>query len=196
MGVPGTLGGAVVGNAGAHDGAIAGSLIVAEILHRNAAMKLALNQDPIAELWPVERLEYRYRSSLLKSLSGQVVVLAARLQLQRSTLAQAVGAADTFTAYRRRTQPPGATMGSMFKNPPGDYAGRLVEAAGLKGLRRGDAEISTLHANFFVNRGSATAADIYSLIETAHASVKEKFGVSLELEVELVGEWQVERSPK
>lgn len=196
VGVPGTLGGAVVGNAGAHNGDMSGCLIVAEILHRTEAMKLALNQDPIAELWPVERLDYHYRSSQLKNLAGQIVVLAARLQLARSTPVDAVAIADAFTAYRRRTQPPGASLGSMFKNPPGDYAGRLVEAAGLKGFRRGEAEISTLHANFFVNRGNATAADIYSLIETAQTTVKEKFGVSLELEVELVGEWQIERNAK
>ena len=196
VGVPGTLGGAVVGNAGAHASDMVASLIVAEILHRNACMKLASNQDPIAELWPVERLEYTYRNSVLKSQAGQAVVLAARLHLQPSNPAEATARADAFTAYRHRTQPPGATMGSMFKNPAGDYAGRLIEAADLKGLRRGQAEISSLHANFFVNHGGATAADIYSLIETAQKMVKDKFGVSLELEVELVGEWQTERSPK
>ena len=81
-------------------------------------------------------------------------------------------------------------MGSMFKNPPGDYAGRLIEAAGLKGLRLGQAEISPLHANFFVNLGEARAADVLALIQRAHAAVLEQFGVDLELEVELMGEWR------
>ena len=80
-------------------------------------------------------------------------------------------------------------MGSMFKNPPGDYAGRLVEAVGLKGTRRGDAEISQLHANFFINHGKATATDIWELIELARRTVAEKFGISLELEIELLGAW-------
>ncbi len=80
-------------------------------------------------------------------------------------------------------------MGSMFKNPPGDYAGRLIEAAGLKGSRIGEAEISRLHANFFVNLGQAWAADIYALIQMARKSVADRFGVLLELEVELVGAW-------
>ena len=80
-------------------------------------------------------------------------------------------------------------MGSMFKNPPGDYAGRLIEAAGLKGCQVGQAEISQQHANFFVNRGGATAADIYRLIRLAQEKVTDKFGITLELEVELLGEW-------
>ena len=77
----------------------------------------------------------------------------------------------------------------MFKNPPGDYAGRLIEAAGLKGARLGQAQISPLHANFFVNLGQARAADILALIHRAHAAVLKQSGVDLELEVELVGEW-------
>ena len=81
-------------------------------------------------------------------------------------------------------------MGSMFKNPPGDYAGRLIEAAGLKGLRVGEAEISTLHANFFINHGHATAAQVLTLIQTAQEQVEAQFGVRLELEVEVVGEWE------
>jgi UDP-N-acetylmuramate dehydrogenase len=80
-------------------------------------------------------------------------------------------------------------MGSMFKNPPGDYAGRLIEAAGLKGYRTGSAQISPMHANFFINLGGATAAEIRGLIELAHRTVTDRFGVRLELEIELVGEW-------
>jgi UDP-N-acetylmuramate dehydrogenase len=170
-GIPGTVGGAVVGNAGAHGHDMAGSLVLAEILHHIP------QAGAMVESWPVEKLDYSYRSSILRSarsdlqsqLGGeaypQVVVLSAVLRLEHST-PQAVGSRmDDLIAYRRRTQPPGASMGSMFKNPPGDYAGRLIEAAGLKGARIGDAEISPLHANFFINRGHATAADIRELID-------------------------------
>ncbi|MEJ2734380.1 MAG: hypothetical protein P8189_12570 [Anaerolineae bacterium] len=90
---------------------------------------------------------------------------------------------------RKATQPPGASCGSVFKNPPGDFAGRLVEASGLKGKRVGGVEISNLHANFMVNQGGATAADVKALIDLARESVKESFGVELELEIELIGEW-------
>ena len=80
-------------------------------------------------------------------------------------------------------------MGSMFKNPEGDYAGRLIEAAGLKGMRIGNAEISPVHGNFFVNHGQTKARDVRALIELTQKTVTDKFGVKLELEVELVGEW-------
>ena len=80
-------------------------------------------------------------------------------------------------------------MGSMFKNPPGDYAGRLIEAAGLKGTRIGEAEISPLHANFFINHGNARARDVQSLVELASSRVAEKFSIHLETEIEFIGEW-------
>ena len=95
---------------------------------------------------------------------------------------------DEFNERRQSSQPPGATMGSMFKNPPGDYAGRLIEAAGLKGYRLGQAQISPLHANFFQNLGGATATDMLALIETAQKRVKAKFGIELQLEIEVAGE--------
>lgn len=196
-GIPGTVGGAVVGNAGAHGGDVAGCLRLAEILHleRGAQEKPARRES-----WPVERLGYVYRGSRLKierrgSEPGQAggsernIVLSARLSLERSTPEATQAKLDQFLAQRRRTQPPGASMGSMFKNPPGDYAGRLIEAAGLKGARVGDAEINTLHANFFINRGLASAEDILRLIQTARQAVADQFGVKLELEIELLGDW-------
>ena len=81
-------------------------------------------------------------------------------------------------------------MGSMFKNPPDDYAGRLIDEAGLKGTRIGGVEISMLHANFFINHGSARAQDVYALIQHARQAVLEKLAVELELEIELFGEWE------
>jgi UDP-N-acetylmuramate dehydrogenase len=183
-GIPGTVGGAVVGNAGAHGGEMADNLLVADILHRSRGM----------EQWNAGRFDYKYRSSVLKQLnptgrSPETIVLGARMKLERSTPEQVQSKLDEFVAHRRRTQPPGASMGSMFKNPPGDYAGRLIEAAGLKGMRSGDAQISSLHANFFINLGRAAAADIYQLIQIARQAVLAQFGVELELEIELIGEW-------
>ncbi|HEX7975187.1 MAG TPA: hypothetical protein VF498_12320, partial [Anaerolineales bacterium] len=152
------------------------------------------------ETWPVERLGYVYRGSALKishqasgsqqdGLLRRNVVLSARLRLERSVPEEVQARLDQFLAHRRRTQPPGASMGSMFKNPPGDFAGRLIEAAGLKSARIGDAEINSLHANFFINRGSASAEDILGLIHMAQQVVAEQLGVKLELEIELLGDW-------
>lgn len=84
-------------------------------------------------------------------------------------------------------------MGSMFKNPAGDFAGRLIEEAGLKGIRVGDAAISSLHGNFFINYGSATSADVWDLISLAKNIVASKFGIDLELEIELIGAWHVQQ---
>jgi UDP-N-acetylmuramate dehydrogenase len=190
-GIPGTLGGAVVGNAGAHDGDIAGNLILAEILHQYPS---EAHNQPVAvrEKWTVEQMEYAYRSSLLKRNPGQFVVLAAELRLDKPGPDQTAEIQERMIKYkehRRRTQPPGASMGSMFKNPAGDFAGRLIDAAGLKGARIGDAQISALHANFFINHGQATAQDILALLDTARSQVRAKFSVELELEIELVGDW-------
>ncbi len=183
-GIPGTIGGAVVGNAGAHGGDMAGNLLVAEILQQ-----CSRSEDVQKVRWSASSLEYGYRTSLLKSHPGKAVVLAALLELEKSTTAEVQTKMDTFAAHRQRTQPPGASMGSMFKNPSDDYAGRLLEEAGLKGTRIGNAQISGLHANFFVNLGQATAGDVFALIQLAKNTVLEKYGVELELEIELVGEW-------
>jgi UDP-N-acetylmuramate dehydrogenase len=185
------VGGAVVGNAGAHGGDMAGNLIVAEILHRE---QLSIRDDLdrasyLLEEWSVERMEYGYRTSCLKCKPHSAIVLAALLRLERSTQQEVQQKTEEFVAKRKSTQPPGASMGSMFMNPPGDYAGRLIEAAGLKGACIGSAEISKMHANFFINHGSATAADIWDLIQLARKTVDEKFDVTLELEIELIGEW-------
>jgi len=196
-GIPGTIGGAVIGNAGAHGGDIAHQLLMAEILQREDVRNLSRSDTPISvsdltalrKQWPADRMEYEYRSSVLKRNQGQAVVLSANLILQLQPDEEIQTAMERFLEERRRTQPSGASMGSMFKNPPGDYAGRLIESAGLKGKRIRGAEISPLHANFFVNLGQATAANIWELIQLAKQTVMDKFGVNLELEIELLGEW-------
>ncbi len=183
VGVPGTIGGAVVNNAGAYGSDMAGTLIQAELL------------SPTGErVWqPVDWFEYDYRTSRLKSSGGgrerlNWVVLSAELRLTRAPAAEVQTRMNAFNQRRKHSQPPGATMGSMFKNPPGDYAGRLIEAAGLKGHQVGQAQISPIHANFFQNLGGASAADMMALIELAQAKVEAQFGIKLVLEIEVVGE--------
>lgn len=184
VGVPGTVGGAVVGNAGAHGGDMQGTLIAATIWEPGAGVRIYSNEE----------LEYNYRDSVLKREQGEPearrVVLSAELALEPEAVDVLMARADGFTAHRKQTQPGGASTGSMFKNPEYYYAGYLIDAAGLKGFRTGDAVISEKHANFFVNAGEATAEDVRGLIAEAWNTVREQFGVELELEVELVGDWQ------
>lgn len=181
-GIPGTIGGAVVGNAGAHGADTAGQLIMAEILHQKG-------QKVLVEEWTADDLDYRYRSSRLKRRDIPAVVLSASLQMSRSTSQAVKQKMKEFAEYRQRTQPVGASAGSMFKNPSGHYAGALIDRAGLKGTRIGGAEISPKHGNFFINRGEASAADVYALIQKARREVAEQFGVDLELEITLEGDW-------
>jgi UDP-N-acetylmuramate dehydrogenase len=134
-------------------------------------------------------MEYGYRTSILKRGDETAIILSALLRLKNATKDEVSAKINEFSERRKATQPPGASMGSMFKNPAGDHAGRLIEAAGLKGTRIGNAEISTLHGNFFINHGETRAEDVFALIRLAQKTVVEKFNIKLELEVELVGEW-------
>lgn len=176
--VPGTIGGAVYGNAGAFGGDMSGNLIWADVLTKDGREKIS-----------VEKMDYGYRTSALKRSDETVIILSALLRLKNATKDEVSAKINEFSERRKITQPPGASMGSMFKNPAGDHAGRLIEAAGLKGTRIGTAEISTLHGNFFVSHGETKAEDVRALIRLAQKTVAEKFNVKLELEVELVGEW-------
>ena len=177
--IPGTVGGAVYGNAGAHGGDMRSNLVLAEILHRQYG-KVS---------WSPDKMHYDYRTSALKKQPGQAVIIAARLKLNPASSAVVQAKMEEFSEQRRATQPPGASLGSMFKNPLGDYAGRLIEASGLKGHRIGGVQISPVHANFFINDDSATASDIDRLIRQAQKIVHERFGIHLELEIERVGDW-------
>lgn len=176
--IPGTVGGAVVGNAGAWGGDVASTLVQARVLEPGGAVSV----------WPVARLAYGYRTSALKRQESRAVVLEAEFALHPGSREDLESRMAEMAARRKASQPPGATCGSVFQNPPGDYAGRLIEAAGLKGTRQGGAEISPLHANFIVNRGGATAADVKALIALACETVEARFGVRLVLEIELIGE--------
>jgi len=177
--IPGSLGGAVYGNAGAFGGEMAGNLISVEVFHREDG----------CQTWPAEKMEYGYRTSLLKRTHPPVIILSADLALNHGDRQAIQLKMKQFSSRRQTTQPPGASMGSMFKNPPGEKAGRLIEAAGLKGKSIGNAMISTQHANFFINNGQTKAVEMRALIEQAQQAVQRQFGINLELEIELIGEW-------
>ena len=183
-GLPGTVGGAVVGNAGAFDGDIASKLVSAVILEPGGRVVERENA------W----FSFTYRGSRLKHRSAEGghaatlhVVLAATFRLERDDEATLRARADEVLAWRRSHHPGGATMGSTFKNPQGGYAGELIERAGLKGHRVGGVMISEQHANFLVNLGDATAEDVLRLIGLIQVEVERQFGVELDLEIEVLG---------
>ncbi|NLN69219.1 MAG: UDP-N-acetylmuramate dehydrogenase [Chloroflexi bacterium] len=177
--IPGTVGGAVYGNAGAYGKSIKGCLKMAKILHKTEG----------EVVWPVEKFAYQYRTSVLKREKVPAIILSATFKAVRTSRDEAWEKIDAYQAHRKETQPPGASMGSTFKNPAGDSAGRLIEAAGLKGHRIGRAIISPIHANFIVNMEGATAQDIYQLIVLMQKTVEDQFGVHLQPEIELLGDF-------
>jgi UDP-N-acetylmuramate dehydrogenase len=178
IGVPGTAGASVYGNAGAFGTEVADVLVDCTILDAGGATRLLGNAE----------CGFAYRDSRLKSdLRGSVVVKA-RFRVSAADPAVARARTDAVQAQRKASQPYGVrSLGSVFKNPTGDHAGRLIEAAGLKGARSGGAEISPKHANFIVNRDHATAADVLALVALAHGRVQEQFGVDLEREIVVLG---------
>ncbi len=187
--IPGTVGGAAINNAGAHGGDMAAVVRWVELLNVQGEPR------PHLEVWSNAQMRYAYRSSTLKGARGRYVVLAVALRLEDGHDPEQLHArADAFVAHRKRTQPPGASLGSIFKNPPNDYAGRLIEAVGLKGKSLGGVQISPLHANFILNVGEGSARDYCRLMLLAQRAVREKFGVTLEPEIELVGEWEEEEA--
>ena len=176
--VPGTLGGAVINNAGAHGGDMAGLLQQALLLEADGELRTMTAAE----------LDYDYRHSSLKVRADRDwLLLEATLALQPDDPARIAARMATFSASRKRSQPPGASLGSIFRNPPGDYAGRLIEASGLKGCRSGAAQVSTLHANFFINPGHATTDDYRRLINHVQEVVLREQNVRLEPEIELLG---------
>ena len=182
IGVPGTVGGAVYQDAGCWGKELREVLVEADGFVPGSGR----------QRWTPSDLDFGYRTSALRdgSLKGALVVTAT-LQLQRGDGEAAKELMAKLTRERNETQPiKTKNCGSVFKNPPGDSAGRLVQAAGLKGAREGAAVVSTLHGNFIVNEGGATAAEVRKLIEHVMAEVKRRFGVQLEPEVEMVGRWK------
>ncbi len=176
--VPGTVGGAVHGNAGAFGKETKDDLIDVELMDLNGRTWTATNAE----------LGFAYRTSALQGTP--VIVVRARFKGAPGDRATAVRRIKEIANERIAKQPLAQpNTGSIFRNPPGDHAGRLIEAVGLKGAIEGGAMVSTKHANFIVNIGDATAWDVRHLLERCQAEVKEQFGVELHTEVEMVGEW-------
>lgn len=181
--VPGTVGGAVVNNAGAFGGCMAENVLDATLARPGSAPATIPGAD----------LGYAYRDSVLKrGALGPVLVTSARLRVRRDEARLVTARIEELSARRSATQPRQLSAGSIFANPPGDYAGRLVEAAGLKGARRGGAEISGQHANFIVNTGGATARDVLALIRLAQDAVWAEHQIWLHPEVQPIGLWSAD----
>lgn len=176
-GVPGTVGGAVRMNAGTVAGEVAQSLEAAELTSAQGSAWVGAADLGLA-----------YRHS---SLPADSLITAARFAV-RDADAGMRERLDAVLAYRKATQPlQMPSCGSVFANPPGDYAGRLIEAAGLKGQSIGGAQVSEQHANWIINRGEANAEDVRALITLCQAIVEAQFGVSLRHEVQFLGDWEV-----
>ena len=174
-GIPGTVGGAVFMNAGDREWEIRDVLLAAAVLGRDGVVRSRAAAD----------LGLRYRGSALHEDGG--VVLAAEFGLRKGDTETIVGEMNRRLEERRRRQPlDEPNCGSVFRNPHGDFAGRLIEEAGCKGLGRGGVRVSELHANFMVNIGGGRAADVLALIGEVRRRVSAKFGVELELELRVL----------
>ena len=130
---------------------------------------------------------FEYRTSRFKHARDEIV-LSAQFKLTRDDPQVCIARMNQYTEHRRRTQPTEPSVGSMFKNPPGNFAGRLIEQAGLKGARIGNVQVSRVHANFFVNLGGATARDVLQLVDLVRGKVRDQSGIELELEIQVVGD--------
>ncbi len=176
--IPATLGGAVKMNAGAHDGEMADVVTAIEVYRL---------RSHLAEHVPAALAGFTYRRS---DLPDDAIVTGATLSLHEGRPARIRAAMDEAREWRRRTQPLAEpNCGSVFKNPPEDHAARLIEAAGLKGLRVGGAEVSLKHANFIVAGPGASAEDVRTLIGHIQREVEARAGVRLEPEVQMIGEF-------
>lgn len=176
--IPGSMGGAVWANAGAHGGEMKDIVVSVEAWSDAGPLTI-----------PIEGCAFEYRSSIFK-VRGDLTVLAATIHLSRGEPAEISERVAGYQAHRRATQPVAdQNAGSVFRNPPGDHAGRLIDAAGLKGIRVGSAAVSTLHANFIVVDRGGRAADVRRLGDHVRTVVADRSGVELEYEIEFVGDW-------
>lgn len=180
VGLPGAIGGATVNNAGAHGAEQKDHLVSAHVLTLDGNVRMVDRE------W----LNPTYRNTRIKSMSRPRghFVLDVTMRLRRGDTVELVRLADEHTAYRKATQPTGACGGSTFANPPGDFSGRLLEVAGLKGYAIGPVSFSTKHTNFIVNGGGGTSTQVLDLIEHGRSVVHEQFGVRLETEIEYLSD--------
>jgi UDP-N-acetylmuramate dehydrogenase len=183
LAIPGTVGGAVWANAGAHESDVAAILETARVLAADGSEAVLL----------VDALAFGYRDSRFKhgaTSATAELILEATFRLAPADPDTIKGRLDDIRRWRQAHQPIGLpSAGSVFRNPPGDSAGRLIDAAGLKGLRAGGAVVSEKHANFIVNDQKGTAADVRRLAERVRAEVARRFAVELEFEIEFLGDW-------
>lgn len=177
-GIPGSLGGAIAMNAGAFGGSMAQVVREVDGILPSGETRTLTGGE----------MDFAYRHS--RALAESIILIGARLILTPDHPDEIRRRMDDYRAQRKARQPISAwSAGSVFRNPPGDAAGRLIEAAGCKGLRRGGALVSPKHANFIVNTGEATAADVLGLMQEVQRRVEETFGIRLEPEIKLLGEF-------
>jgi len=180
VGLPGTLGGAVANNAGAHGSDMAANFLDAALVTLDGTHR-AVTADA---------MRFRYRHTALKDGEIAGVLTTIRVRLARGDADILAAKAAEYHEWRKTAQPRAASAGSMFQNPPGDAAGRLIEACGLKGTRLGGAEVSPVHANFITNvDGTATAAEVLALGDRCREMVQAQFAIALRYEVQRLGDW-------
>ena len=178
-GIPGTVGGAVVGNAGAHGGDTAGSLISADVFHPEFGV----------QTWKAEDFYYQYRGSRLKHDGSQILVLSAIFKYEKGVQAEIDKQVQAFLDRRKSTQPNLPSTGSTFKNPPGNFSAKLIQESGLKGTQIGGVQINELHGNFFCNVDNGTANDFYALVKLAQKTILENYNIELHPEIQFIGDW-------
>jgi UDP-N-acetylmuramate dehydrogenase len=180
VGLPGTIGGATVNNAGAHGAEMKDALVSVVVLNNNGEVA----EYPRTWLDP----SYRYTTIKASPRPRRQHVLSVTLRLPKGDPSELMMLSQSHADYRQQTQPTGACAGSTFTNPPDDFAGRLLEAVGMKGYQVGGVSFSTKHSNFIVNSGNATASQVRELIATAQEKVDAEFGIRLHPEIEEIGE--------
>jgi len=175
IGIPGSLGGAITGNAGAFGYEIKDVLVSVTLMHQDGRLDKVDAGD----------LGFGYRSSTIPKSS---VILSAIIRFKKDIKEDVSKRIEDFLKEKRERQPLGElSAGCVFKNPKGTYAGKLIDGAGCKGIRIGDVEVSNIHANFFINRGNATASDFIKLMDRVRENVIKTFSVELEPEIRIVG---------
>lgn len=174
-GIPGSFGGAVYMNAGSFGTEIKDVIVSVAVMNRKGEIMI----------FEKDKLKFSYRSS---NLPDDLIILSANIVLKKDNPKDVTKRIEKFLREKKATQPLWeSSAGCIFKNPKGDSAGRLIDAAGCKGMRVGDLEVSTVHANYFINKGRATYKDFIKLMNTVKRKVKRYSGVTLEPEIKIIG---------
>jgi UDP-N-acetylmuramate dehydrogenase len=175
-GIPGLMGGAVYMNAGSFGSEMKDFIMSVAIMSKEGQLMILEK----------EKLDFSYRKS---GLPADSIILSANIILQKDDPEEIRKRAEEYMARKKETQPLGEfSAGCVFKNPEGDYAGRLIEKAGCKGMKFGNVEVSTVHANYFINKGGATCSDFMDLMKAVRERVRQNSGITLEPEIFIAGE--------